>query len=489
MRSLRTLAIGCLIFLAWMTTAQAQKWTPLKNQPTFMPDGAGPALLLTDGSVMVHDAGGASWWKLIPDNTGSYVNGTWKQLASLPSGYAPLYYASAVLPDGRVMVEGGEYNNGQDAWTTLGAIYDPASNKWTKITPPSGWTTIGDSQSVILKNGTFVLANCCEGSPYAVGYLNPSKLTWTLNGTGKADRYDEEGWVLLKDGTIMTTDAIDSPNSERYFPTQKKWKSEGKVPVQLEDQNSQEIGPMVLRPDGTVFATGAQDQVTHTGHTAIYKTAAKSGQKGTWTKGPDFPGGNDCEDAPAALEINGKVLVMTSPGVFSPPSTFYEWDGKKLSKIAGPPNANNDPSYVGSFLELPSGQLLFMDFSSDMEVFTASGSYDSSWAPTISTFPSSVTRGSTYPISGTQFNGLSQGAMYGDDAQMASNYPLVRITNDSTGHVFYAKTHGHSTMGVATGNASVSTNFDVPSGAETGSSPLEVVANGIPSTPVVVTVQ
>jgi hypothetical protein len=72
---------------------------------------------------------------------------------------------------------------------------------------------------------------------------------------------------------------------------------------------------------------------------------------------------------------------------------------------------------------------------------------------------------------------------------MNSSYPLVRITNTASGHVFYARTHNHSTMGVATGTKVVSTNFDVPSGMETGASTLVVVANGIPSAPVDVTVQ
>src|SRR5581483_7148247 len=110
------------------------------------------------------------------------------------------------------------------------------------------------------------------------------------------------------------------------------------------------------------------------------------------------------------------------------------------------------------------------------------------WAPTISNSPSAVTRGKTYQISGTQFNGVSQGASLGDEFDSHTNYPLVRITNTASGHVFYARTHDHSTMGVATGSAPVSTNFDVPSGMETGASKIEVVANGIASTPVNVTV-
>ena len=81
-----------------------------------------------------------------------------------------------------------------------------------------------------------------------------------------------------------------------------------------------------------------------------------------------------------------------------------------------------------------------------------------------------------------------QANAYGDDYQDATNYPLVQIVNTGTGHVFYAKTHGHSTMGVATGSTIVSTNFDVPAGIETGASSLFVIANGIPSAAASVTV-
>ena len=106
----------------------------------------------------------------------------------------------------------------------------------------------------------------------------------------------------------------------------------------------------------------------------------------------------------------------------------------------------------------------------------------------ITSSPKTVTRGSTYKISGQQFNGLSQANAFGDEYETQTNYPLVRITNKASHHVFYAKTHDHSTMGVATGTATVFTNFDVPAGAETGASTVEVVANGIPSKKVNITV-
>jgi len=108
--------------------------------------------------------------------------------------------------------------------------------------------------------------------------------------------------------------------------------------------------------------------------------------------------------------------------------------------------------------------------------------------PTVATtFPTRVRRGKSYALTGRGFNGVSQGAAYGDDAQSATNYPLVRITNLKTGHVLYSRTHDHSSMAVASDEL-VHTRFDVPSNQERGRSTLEVVANGIASCPIAVVV-
>ena len=137
---------------------------------------------------------------------------------------------------------------------------------------------------------------------------------------------------------------------------------------------------------------------------------------------------------------------------------------------------------------LPTGQVVVAN-GNTVRLYTPSNTtYSPSWAPAITSYSANVVRGATYQIFGRQFNGLSQAAAFGDELETATNYPLVRITNQASGHVFYAKTHGHSTMAVATGNAIVSTNFDVSAGMETGTSSLVVVANGIPSPAVTITV-
>jgi hypothetical protein len=71
---------------------------------------------------------------------------------------------------------------------------------------------------------------------------------------------------------------------------------------------------------------------------------------------------------------------------------------------------------------------------------------------------------------------------------MATNYPLVRLRNAATGAVIYCRTFGYSTMGVATGAATVSTTFTVPASTPMASYRLSVVANGIASDEVAVTV-
>src|SRR6202044_1048777 len=138
-------------------------WTDVSTK---LPFTAGPwgEMLLTDGTVIILDycTSPAQWYKLTPDKKGQCAVGTWNKIATMPSGYSPLFSAQQVLTDGRVAINGGEYNACSGVWTNLGALYDPQKNSWTSITAPSGWSTIGDAESIILPNVTYMLANCCD---------------------------------------------------------------------------------------------------------------------------------------------------------------------------------------------------------------------------------------------------------------------------------------------------------------------------------------
>jgi len=189
------------------------------------------------------------------------------------------------------------------------------------------------------------------------------------------------------------------------------------------------------------------------------------------------------------LLLNGNVLFAASSGYGDSPTHFFEFTAANaINQVADPLfNASTSGAFYYNFLMLPNGQIFMTDFSDVAEVYTPTGNANSAWAPTISSVPSCVVPGSSYLVSGTQLNGLSQGAAYGDDVQGATNYPLVQIVNNSSGNVFYARTSGFSTMSIAPGQAG-STNFAVAATTPLGASTLYVIANGIPSAGQAVTV-
>jgi hypothetical protein len=486
-----------------MTPATTGTWAPLAKEP---PEAIQLCLLLTDASVLCQ--ANQNWYQLVPSNTGSYVKGTWSLYTSFPSSYIPDAFASAVLADGRLAVMGGEYTfaSGNENFTlsNMGAIFDPVTKQWQMIAPPPStgapnhWQCIGDAPAAVLSDGRWLIGSKLYQD---VAVLDPRTLTWAqVSAPGKSDAMNsEEGWTLLPDGSVLTLDVASAPLAERLElaagAITGAWVSAGQTPVDLHTPTDStgalnapgcppynppgEMGPAALLPNGTVFAVGAN------GRTALY---APAGQ--TWTTGPAVPGGLNVQDGPAAVLPSGHVLFGASPGADRTGLQYFEFDGTQLAATALPANAASDATYFTSLLLLPTGQVLFVDDSTVAQIYTPASAptYDPAWAPTITSAPAMIRAGSTYQVAGTQLNGLTQSSAFGDETQNATNYPLVRITNQASGHVFYARTHDHSSMGVATGSTLVSTSFDVPAAIESGASQLQVVANGIVSGAVDVTV-
>ena len=465
-------AVVMLLLAAF--ASQAQTLVNLAHQA---PDSADVQFLLTDGTVLVQGFQGQDWYKLTPDINGSYVNGTWTQVASLAANYDPYAFASQTLSDGRVLIEGGEYNFGQFSFTNLGAVYDPVANTWTPLTPPPGFDYIGDSPSVILPNGHFLIGRKFD---MKMADLDPATMTWTSLGspTGKADWNAEEGWTLMPNGTILTADVLAAPNSEHYIPSENRWVSDGSTianlmgPPEVGSINygggqycpPGEIGPAILRPDGSVFATGALHTGASAGHTAILPPRTNTYDPGTWFAGPDFP-------------------TTTTPMTPSPhccPTVRFS------SKAPGEECTNSTARTSPGQPALP---VRSSSFQPERSWLAASGFHRPAgaglqiWAPLVTNVPTSVQRGQTYRVIGRQFNGMSQAAGFGDEFETATNYPLVRIKNNATGHIFFAKTHDHSTRAVQTKAVPTYTMFDVPANMETGPSTLNVVTNGLASNP------
>jgi hypothetical protein len=520
-------------------------WNQLK-----MPFAPDTALLLTDGSVICHEFATPKWHRLVPESDGTYM-GSWSATAPMlndpahiPSDvgglegvYAPYAFASAVLVDGKLIVAGGEYNFNPGTIPADGAtpmqLYDPASNSWSIIEPPLGWQAIGDAPSCVLADGRLLLG--CSGSgtllkgPNAAAIYEKTGNTWAFakwaGANGPRTHFpSEETWTLLPDGSVLAIDCVDAPATWRYVPAADAWVSAGDTVPTLALVTTvgdvAEIGPAILLPDGRVFQLGAASA------TGFYKLPAMSGGQG-WTAGPvvpSSPGHGGSGDAAACLLPNGHVLFAA--GVLGGGS-LWEFDPSpaslgSINQVAPPlitPGFGSVDIESTRMLLLPSGQVLMVLADSGAWLYTPDSGPIAAWQPTITQAPSVITPGRTYALYGTQLNGLSQACSYGDDAQMATNYPILRLRRRIQPEppapqppeffVIYLRTFNHSTMGVATGSAIQSTQFEIPAGTRFPISlpahpvfpnppkleyfsedwVLEVVANGIVSEGVAVTVE
>lgn len=476
------------------SNANSGTWTDVGNLPNFTQYGPWAPQLLTDGTVLVLAAGTQQWFKLTPDKKGKYTDGAWTSIAKMPSGDCPLYFAQQILTDGRFIVNGGEYNVCGSGESTAGSLYDPVKDSWTSVTPPSGWSDIGDADSIILPNGTYMLAECCN-SNQAQASISGTTVTWTeQSGYGSNS---EEGWTALPGGKLLTVDVWNKGTNyddyELYDTTAGTWSLAGQTPDLLTN-SSLELGAAPVTPSfgtkGTIIQFSANPT---TGVNDIYDVASN-----TWTSGPVMKIGNtvyDCADAPAATLPDGNVLVQASPGVYNAPSHFWEWNVSSTGTVTAtqvndPTEAPNDPSYFGNLLVLPTGQVLWddsQDATREVSVYTPKGKPKSAWKPKVTSVSVTLAVGSKgNAISGKKFNGFDLGGAYGDDAQAATNFPLVRFTNNNTGDVCFARSYNFSTMGVWNAGKTNAA-FDIPASCETGASTLQVIVNGIASKGVAVT--
>lgn len=472
-------------------------WTDMSN-PVPNSDGVGVTLLLPNGDLLTHGgAGGDSttWYLVTPDSTGNYVNGTWTQAASMNVGR--LYFGSDVLPNGNVFVVGGEYAtdgtyDGQQLLSNSAEIYNPAANKWTQVAS-SPLPYVGDESTEVLPDGNIMVGDIFDNG---TEIYDPTTNTWSAGATKVYDdRSDEEGWVKLPNGDILTYDifasiAANKFLAEIYNPTTNTWSDASTsangqpLPLLSTAATGYESGLGIMLPDGQAMWVGTN------GNVVFYNY-----QTNSWTIGPSLPVVNidgtptqlTVGDAPGAVLPNGNVLMSLSPAVdddnYPGPTYIYEFNPTTgVYTNATPTTSQFDTSYnsfVDGMLVLPTGQVFVTNFEGDPAIYTPNGSPNSAWRPTISSVTEN--QNGSLTLTGTQLNGLDEGAEYGDDNQMAENYPIVRVTDSTTGTVYYATTSNWSSVNVATGSTPETVNVVLPAGLGSDPFTLVVIADGIAS--------
>ena len=503
------LALVFTLVVGWASRGDAATWTPLG---ALAPDFTGVAMLLPDGTVIVQGySPGNNWMRLTPNSAGSYIGGTWSSIA--PMSIPRLYFASHILRNLKVWVLGGEYSGaGLPAnWTATGEMYDMVTNTWSPIAsypaqpgcPGGAAACFGDDPSMLLAGDKILAGDLLTNRPKVYDIATN---TWSAAGVKVyADSSDEESWAKMADGSVLTYDlfrsvATGGAYAERYDPVTNSWSSLspsdgtalGTIPQLSSRAMGFELGPILRLQDGRQFVIGT------TGHTGLYDPSTN-----TWAAGPDILSATGAlfgaADAPGAVMPSGHVLFASdaSPQFTTPfhaPTKLFDFNPvtNTISEVSPAPpgglatNLAGEPSYPTRMLVLPTGQVLVIDSSRQLWVYTPDGVPNPALRPSVTRV--TYSGGGVFLLGGKQLNGQNAGSGYGDDAESDENFPIVRLRN-STGGVFYARTSNWSTTGVATGATPETVNFTLPPGLTTpGNYSVQVIGAGIAGFPVFVNI-
>jgi N-acetylneuraminic acid mutarotase len=178
---------------------------------------------------------------------------TWGPAASM--SVERTLQTATTLPDGRVLVCGGEDSNG----TVLSSaeIYDPASNSWA---PAGSMATEREKHTAtLLGNGMVLVAGGFDGNQTALAsaeLYDPAGNTWSAAAAMASAREDHTA-TLLSTGKVLVAGGIDEngnilASAELYDPAANTWSAAGAMATARDDHTA------TLLAGGTVLVAGGE---------------------------------------------------------------------------------------------------------------------------------------------------------------------------------------------------------------------------------------
>jgi hypothetical protein len=425
----------------------------------------GTAQLLPDGRVLASGPGAStSWYTFSPDQFGSYQHGTWKAAGS--STFGRQFHPGFVMQDGRYWNGGGEYVTGTTSRAT-NEIFDPATDTWTAM--PDMPQEIADTPTAMLGNGHVMVLSHESTAQYSLWFYPIP--TWSVaNYWPQWLIGDQEASsLLLQNGEVL----VGSGGFALYQPLDNSWNVVADPPASFLPTNGDEMGPMVLLHDGRALVLGGN------GHNALFTPPTLAEVNGTWQPAQDTPVPYNHGDAPSVVEPDGKVLTVVTDdqsgeGLAVP--VFYEYDPTQDSWTAIPSPGPLDNAETVVMMPLPNGQIWVSGSgASTAYLYTPAGTPQLAWQPSVGSI--TIPGAQWFKLTGVNLGGSTTGGDFGDDAKMATNFPIVSLTDhQSPPHVWYGRTSGFDDM---TPGHTASTWFSVPDAMPDGTYTVHVSANGV----------
>jgi N-acetylneuraminic acid mutarotase len=278
------------------------------------------ATLLPDGRVLVvggFGAGGFGPAASTPAELFNPATGQWTPTAPLPLNEGRAHHSATLLPNGQVLVVGGEVGfSGNATLRSSAFIFDPATGNWT----PTGNLNAARSRhtATLLPNGK-VLVTGGSGDPTgaaiaSVEIFDPATGTWKLTNSMSDARILHTA-TLLPNGRLLVTGGLIGigatdpmiAGTEIFDPATETWTPIG----DLKDARANHTATLLA--GGQVLVAGGRPAPTSTipdpeiGSAELLDPAI-----GNWTATGDLTSRR--EDHTATLLADGRVLVAGGAG-------------------------------------------------------------------------------------------------------------------------------------------------------------------------------
>ena len=298
------------------------------------------ATIQPDGQVLVAggtDAAGTTYRVTAEyfDPAGNAGAGQWNSAPSLAAARA--FQSMTMLPNGTILVAGGQ--NGSSSYLTSSEIYNVASATATfDSTRNSGNTIINMvtsrsyQTSTLLPNGTVLIAGGENGGGALTNceLFDPVAKSWTATGNlggGASWTREFHTATLLPNGKVLVTGGAGSdsntPNTAELFNSG-SWVGTGGMAT------NRQYHVATLLTNGTVLVTGGRDGSTYRTSTEVYDPTSE-----TWPLGSNMATARAFHSA--TLLNSGKVLVaggqngngsfVSSAEIYDPITTSWSTTG------------------------------------------------------------------------------------------------------------------------------------------------------------------
>jgi Galactose oxidase, central domain len=213
------------------------------------------ATLLQNGQLLVAGGSGGSSNALASAELYNPATGTWSVTGSMSQGRSGLSNvgpSATLLPDGEVLIAGGEDAN----FNLLASaeLYNPATGKFT---PTGSMTTPRTGQSATLLNNGQVLVAGGTNATAAAELYNPATGKFTATGSMSAARGGNVGTLLPGGDVLVTQGSAAGLFAERYHPATGTWSNASTgLHVCIFTQECQSDSTATLLGTGNVLVAG-----------------------------------------------------------------------------------------------------------------------------------------------------------------------------------------------------------------------------------------